>query len=201
MLFRSSSRFASTRITSILGISIGVLALIVVIAVMNGFQATSINSLLEISSYHVKCEIENIEESEKTNFELSESILAETECVVPIKESQCLLVGNRGKQNASVIRGIIPNICEVDKGFAEQAKITSGKFDIASEKSIVLGSSLARRLSVSVGDTVSVLFLAGNSDTELFSDNRDFVVTGIFESPYLDINSSFLFNCSIPVPL
>ena len=40
------SRLASTRIISAIGILFGVMALIVIIAVMNGFQATSINGLM-----------------------------------------------------------------------------------------------------------------------------------------------------------
>jgi lipoprotein-releasing system permease protein len=41
-------------VLSVLGIAVGVLALIVIIAVMNGFQLGFIESILEISSYHLR---------------------------------------------------------------------------------------------------------------------------------------------------
>ena len=187
-----SSRFASSRITSCLGIGIGTLALIVVIAVMNGFQATSINSLLEIGSYHVKCD--NVSEQDASFVVSCAEKIDETDCIVPMNEVQGLLVGNKGKQNAAIIRGVPENITEIDSGFAKQAKIVSGNFSLDQSKSVVLGSTLAHRLGVRVGDSVTVLMLSGNSDTELFSSERVLSVTGIFECPYLDINSSFAFT-------
>ena len=188
------------------------MALIVVIAVMNGFQSTSINSLLEISSYHVKCEFlssevlpsevlpnevlptEFSESSANKYFENLVSSMNETQCVLPMMESQALLVGSKGKQNAAIIRGVVPDIALVDSGFAQQAKIVSGSFDLTEPKTVVLGSTLSKRLGVRVGEPVSVLLLSGDADTELFADDRELKVTGIFECPYLDINAGFAFT-------
>ncbi|MDR2079964.1 MAG: ABC transporter permease, partial [Treponema sp.] len=43
-------------VLAILGIATGVLALTVILAVMNGFQLGFIESILEISSYHLRIE-------------------------------------------------------------------------------------------------------------------------------------------------
>ena len=48
------TRSAVTSVMPALGIGFGVMALIVVMAVMNGFQRGSIDALLEISSYHIR---------------------------------------------------------------------------------------------------------------------------------------------------
>ena len=58
----SSSRLVATKIFPSLGIGFGVMALIVIISVMNGFQSTSIDTLMEISSHHVRVKI-----NEKSN--------------------------------------------------------------------------------------------------------------------------------------
>ena len=50
----SSSRLVSTKILPSLGFGFGVMALIVIISVMNGFQSTSIDTLMEISSHHIR---------------------------------------------------------------------------------------------------------------------------------------------------
>ena len=52
---RRGSGNAST-LLSILGIAVGVMTLTVVLAVMNGFQLGFIESIVEISSYHLQCQ-------------------------------------------------------------------------------------------------------------------------------------------------
>ena len=52
---RQGSGNAST-LLSILGIAVGVMTLTVVLAVMNGFQLGFIESIVEISSYHLQCQ-------------------------------------------------------------------------------------------------------------------------------------------------
>ena len=60
-----SKRFASvdkkgnskvTGILAVLGIGFGVMTLITVMSVMNGFQMTSISPLIELDSFHVRSE-------------------------------------------------------------------------------------------------------------------------------------------------
>ena len=58
---------------------------------------------------------------------------------------------------------------------------------------IVLGYSLANHLGVSVGDCVNLLMLSGSSDVELFSEDRIFIVSGIFSCGYQEINSGYAF--------
>ena len=47
-------RTAVTSFLASLGVCFGVMALIVVMAVMNGFQMSYIDSIMEISSYHIR---------------------------------------------------------------------------------------------------------------------------------------------------
>ena len=49
-----NGRSAATSKLATLGICFGVMTLIVVMSVMNGFQMSFIDSILEISSYHVR---------------------------------------------------------------------------------------------------------------------------------------------------
>ena len=49
-----AGRSAITTILATLGISFGVMTLITVLSVMNGFQQTSVKPIMEISSYHLR---------------------------------------------------------------------------------------------------------------------------------------------------
>lgn len=182
---------AVTSILATLGICFGVMTLTVVMSIMNGFQMSFIDAIMEISSYHVRVTDLPVE-SEPLLYSAckeNKNVLS----VTPFYEAQTLMTGKRGRENAAIIRAISPSVYVDDTGFYKQLKITNGRFSLSSPDSIVLGSSLARKLNVTVGDTVNLLVLSGGSDVSLFSDDRYFKVTGIFTSGYAEINSSYSF--------
>jgi len=172
------------------GIAFGVMTLIVVMAVMNGFQSGYIESILELSSFHVRSyPVSQTETAALVDF-LKDSSLVRG--FSPFAEAQALSVGKSGRQEAAFIRFVPENILETDEGFANQISLQAGSFDLSGGK-VVIGSRLARVLGVGVGDTVSLLALSGSSDTELLSASRIFTVSGIFSCAYADINASFMF--------
>ena len=181
-------RSAATSILATLGICFGVMTLIVVMSVMNGFQMSFIDAIMEISSYHIR-----VTDVSEENESLLDEVCMKNKNVLSVTsfyEAQTLMTGKRGRENAAIIRAIEPDVYVNDKGFYNQINMISGAFNISQPDSIVLGSTLARKLGVSVGDIVNLLVLSGGSDVNLFSDDRFFKVTGIFTSGYSEINSS-----------
>lgn len=186
-----NGRSAVTSTLATLGIAFGVMTLIVVMSIMNGFQMSFITAIQEISSYHVRVkELDGNEEKSFQQFcENHKNIISVTD----FYEAQTLMSGKRGKENAAIIRAINPDAYEYDSGFRNELVITKGSFNLSDTGSIVLGSSLARHLGVTVGNEVNLLVLSGGNDVDLFSGERKFKVTGIFSSGYSEINSSFCF--------
>ena len=83
-----------------------------------------------------------------------------------------------------------------NSGVASPIRATSstrGDFDLATENSIVLGSELASYLGVAIGDKITILALTGGTGTDLFPDNCEFTLSGVFKSGYYEIDSSFAF--------
>ncbi|MCR4938542.1 MAG: ABC transporter permease [Treponemataceae bacterium] len=188
----SRGRAAASGVLASLGIGAGVAVLIVIVSVMNGFQAGYIKSIMEISSFHIRAVPETPPEDEKAFLKEilgTDGVLT----AVPMYEAQSLVVGKNGRQQSALIRGLPWYIFASDKGFAEQITVSAGRFDIKEEMTCVLGSSIARKLSVRPGDEVNLLALSGGEETELFSGDRKLKVTGIFSCGYADINSSFIF--------
>ena len=67
--FSLVDRKGSSKVNSVLaslGICFGVMTLITVISVMNGFQMSFIDSIMEISSYHIR--VKNIDENSSVDF-------------------------------------------------------------------------------------------------------------------------------------
>ena len=177
------SRSSATSFLAVLVICFGVMSLVTVVSVMNGFQMSFVNAIMELSSFHIR--VSNLESQAEADFLDSCADSKEIRCVSPFYESQALLVRNKSKESAGIIRGVDARTCEFDEGFA--------RFDLSSADSIVLGSYLAQSLGVTTGNTVNLLALSGGKDVELLSQNRQFKVTGIFECGYYDINQGYAF--------
>ena len=187
-IFLVSQRFARvdrkgksavTSVLATLGICFGVMTLIIVMSVMNGFQMSFIDSILELSSYHVQAKKTELSVSEKqlqTFCENNKNILS----VSPYYEAQTLMTSEYNKESAAIIRAVDPDCYFYDDGFSSQLRLRRGSFDLEEPNSIIIGSTLARNLGVAVGDVVNLFVLSGSDDVSLFSNDRNFEITGIF---------------------
>ncbi|MCR5188720.1 MAG: ABC transporter permease [Treponema sp.] len=184
-------RSAATSVLATLGIAFGVMTLIVVMSVMNGFQMSFIDSILELSSYHIR--VENLpsemEDSLIQKLKEDNHVISYT----PFYEAQALVTGKKGGASSVLIRAINQDVYDEDPGFKKEMKFISGSFDFSEKNSIVLGSSLARNLGLHLGDSVNLMVMSGGSDVNLFSNDRIFTVSGVFTSGYQAINNSYAF--------
>ncbi|MDR0599081.1 MAG: ABC transporter permease [Treponema sp.] len=186
----ANKRGAPPPALSILSIAAGVLALMVIIAVMNGFQLGFIESILEISSYYVRVDSPPSGEEGRALLEKIRA-LPGVKAVVPFREIQALIRGKEGQQGA-VIRGLPPEALREDPGMAEKLVFEEGSFDFAGEDSILLGAELAGRLQAGLGDTVQLVsisggtaLMAGGAEGGGFSQSS-FTVRGIFRCGFYE---------------
>jgi len=186
-----SGRSAVTSFLATLGICFGVMTLIAVMSVMNGFQMSFIDSIMEVSSYHIR--VSQVPSEKAPDFiklcKDNKSILS----VSPFYEAQTLMTDESGRESAAIIRAVAPELYDSDPGFKKEMQMVNGRFDLSTEDSIILGYTLARQLRVDVGDTVNLLVLSGGSDVSLLSGDRNFIVKGLFKTGYSDINSTYCF--------
>jgi len=183
---------SSSPVLSILGIAIGVMALIIIIAVMNGFQLGFIESIIEISSYHIRVENFNEEKAEEIqNIILSVPGVA---AAVPFKEFQALARGNRSGQQAVVVRGLNENTLELDNDMKNKLDFEEGFFNLSSGRNVLLGAELAVRMGLYIGDVINLYSITGlfSSSSDEGSQNN-YVVTGIFRSGYYEYDYSWIF--------
>jgi lipoprotein-releasing system permease protein len=159
----------------------------VILAVMNGFQLGFIESIIEISSYHLRAE--NFP-PEKTG--LLEDRLRETPglvSVVPFREFQGLIRGRRSTQHGVLVRCLPPDALARDPAMAAKLEIEAGAFDLAAPHSILLGAELARSLQLRLGDQVTLLSIPGlfmEMEDEDSGRVEEFTLTGIFRSGFYE---------------
>ncbi|GHV50245.1 hypothetical protein AGMMS49579_03520 [Spirochaetia bacterium] len=182
---RRGRKNSPSPILAILGIATGVLALIIILAVMNGFQLGFIESILEISSYHLRAE----EFPPERAAEIGDRIrsLNGISSVLPFREFQGLIRGRRTAQHGVVIRGIPADALLRDAGMAAKLEFESGSFDLENDHSILLGTELARALSVRLGDEITLFSIAGLfAEEDNSASVNSFTVTGIFRSGFYE---------------
>lgn len=185
-------RSAVTSRLATLGICFGVMTLTVVMSVMNGFQMSFIDAILEVSSYHLR--VMDLPASQESALMEACRNNKYVRACLPFYEAQALMTGEKGGAVSVNVRAADEAIYYEDEGFNQELRMISGSFDFSDADSIVLGSTLARNLGVRVGSQVNLLVMSGGSDVELFSSDRIFTVRGIFTTGYSEINSSYAFT-------
>ncbi|OHE67049.1 MAG: hypothetical protein A2001_08000 [Treponema sp. GWC1_61_84] len=190
---RRRDKSTPSSLLAVLGIATGVMSLTIVLSVMNGFQLGFIESILEISSYHVRVEgSDSPVPDEGLVRELS--ALPGTASVVPFLDVQTIIRGGKRSQAGCLLRGLPPEVRELDPGFSAQLEIETGSFDLVGKRSVVLGAELARNIGAGVGDTVVFLAFAGNALDSLSPEDAAFTVTGTFRSGFYEYDLGWAFT-------
>jgi lipoprotein-releasing system permease protein len=184
-------RNSPSPVLSVLGIATGVLALTVIIAVMNGFQLGFIESILEISSYHLR--LEDLPPEDGDEFSAKLRSLPEVFSVLPFRELNVLLRGRQINPRGALVRGVPSDAFDLDKGLARHLEIEEGFFDLDDPYNIVLGAELARQLSVRTGDQVSLLSITDGIRFEEEGGNDIYKVSGIFRSGFYEYDLGWAF--------
>ena len=187
-------------VLAILGIATGVLALTVILAVMNGFQLGFIESILEISSYHLRIEsFPSGAGGEALREKLS--ALPVSLAAVPFREIQGIARGRQRGIHGIAARGLPADALERDFGMAGKLVFEAGSFSLEDRSSILLGAELARRLDAAVGDWIALVsvsadmgdLFAGEAGEDGGADNSQFQVKGIFRSGFYEYDLGWAF--------
>ncbi len=180
---RRKERGNSATLLSTAGIAVGVMTLISVLSVMNGFQLSTIDAILELNSYHVRIDgAGTLPPASLESLRSAPGIRA----AFPFAEVQTLIRGVFPDPQICVLRALPDDIAELDPDLAGRLTMVDGSFDLAAERSVVLGSEMARFLGVRAGGEVSLLNLAGADFADLRPENLTFRVAGIFRSGYYE---------------
>ena len=191
-------------IISVGGIFLGVAALIIVLAVMNGFETELRTKILGINSHIVLMEynggMRNYKEVMR-DIEGVEGVVAST----PFIYSQAML--KKGKNVSGVVlRGLsiksaakVISLGKMEKGNIDylSPKARSSiklKADIAELPGIIIGKELSKSLGVSLFETMHVLSPMGvSTPMGMVPRMKKFLVVGIFDSGFYEYDSSLAF--------
>ncbi len=184
-------------VISVSGVAVGVMALIIVLAVMSGFEMELKDRILGATA-HVH--VTSLEGSVADPFALARRVGEVDEVVAtsPYIFSQ-VMISSGTSSTGAVLRGVdVDTIGTVTRlprdirmGRIEDLRKKSGK----GLPGIILGKELAANLGVSVGDVVEVLAPGGGNVTPMgaFPGVASYQVAGLSESGMYEYDSSFAY--------
>jgi lipoprotein-releasing system permease protein len=182
LLAKRKEKFISIiSLISVLGVAVGVCALIVVIGVMAGFDNELRDKIIGANS-HIVIEQEGGVQDAAT---MIKKIKTEPHVVsaAPFLDGQAFIKAKDSIQGIS-IRGILAD--EELKVSKVGSYIKAGSIDGLKNGGMVIGTEMAQRYGLKLGDTVSVL-------SPIDGSAKDFKVAGIFNSGYYEYDSGLAF--------
>ena len=186
---RKRNGFASfVTLISLMGVTLGVAALIVILSVMNGFEFELRERLLSMSAHGA---ISHNDESISDWQPTYETILEDNDVlsVSPIISIQGMLRNDQNNQGVE-INAVIPSY--EDKIIDNKVRFLQGGMEALKPglNSILLGRALARNLNVMIGDTLLLLIPSVNDYQEIEPILDRFIVRGIFEAGIQEYDST-----------
>jgi lipoprotein-releasing system permease protein len=186
---------------SVGGVSLGVMALIVVIAVMSGFGKDLRDKILGTNSHVV---VTNINRTGMNDYENIIKKIKQTEgvnAVAPFILNQVMLT--YGKNSIGVVvRGVDPDreaeVSDLEKNLVQGSlkllEDPESSFERTRRAGIILGKELAQRLGVHLDDAVSMISPASRvTPMGLIPKIKLFQVVGFFESGMFEYDSNLAF--------
>jgi lipoprotein-releasing system permease protein len=175
-------------IVSMAGIALGVMALIVVLSVMNGFQEELRSRILGVAAHlEIRGPADRLADWRGVLAQAQQN--QEVMAGAPYVDAQGMLA-NGDMVRGVIIRGVLPELENHVADFAQHMK--SGKLTNLKpgEFGIILGAELARILDVVPGDKLVLLTPQGNiTPAGVMPRVKQFTVTGIFEAGMFEYDS------------
>jgi lipoprotein-releasing system permease protein len=189
---------------SIAGIFLGVAALIIVLAVMNGFENDLRNKILGINSHIVLMQYSGaMRDYQKVMEKISEvdGVVAST----PFIYTQAMLK-NGGRTGGVVLRGMatdsapkVINLGRMQEGSLDNlSERNRSTLKLSKENSelpgIVIGKELAKNMGLFLFETVNIISPMGMATPMgMIPRMKKFVVVGIFDSGFYEYDSSLAY--------
>lgn len=194
---RKGDRFVSFIAgTSMVGIALGVAALIIVLSVMNGFQVDVRDRMLSVLP-HIQLIVPNEDPVAVTD---DWQKLARQAQQNPEVEGASAFVAAGGMlARGDVLKGVeIRGVDPANEGKVSELpqQMVSGSLDSLEPGSfhLVIGTNLAQYMGVTVGDTLLLMTPQGSINPSGFSPRmRQFTVSGIFNSGHYEYDSNMAF--------
>ena len=167
---------------SIIGLTIGCMAMILSVSILNGFESRVVSKII---GFEGDLRVTNVKDWSK--FESYISSLNGVKSTMLFQKRKSLLIGRNNSQRMVELKSIeIPKISEFYDLNIKQ--VNSSK-----TQQIILGEMTARRLNLNLGDEVRILSPIDNGSAWGLPIQVQCIVSGIFNVQVLDLDDKIAF--------
>jgi lipoprotein-releasing system permease protein len=192
---RKQAVFSVITIISVTGVMVGVMGLIVVLSVMNGFRADLLNKILGVNAHLlVRSYTGQLSDYEK----IIKDIAAEdgVVAVTPAIYSQ-VMINSAGRSSGAIFRGIdtatAGDVIDI-KPMIKQGQLKGLDEHNDGLPSIIIGKELASQIGVNPGDTLTVISPEGRlTPLGRAPNSREYRVVGLFISGMYEYDLTMVF--------
>lgn len=163
---------------SIIGIALGVATLIIALSVLQGFEKTIVQKIVDFDSHIQITSYKNILPDYKLILPRIENLLPPSANIIPYA-SNLAIISSKNVQEGVNVKGIFPG-----SPLNIKNNIVAGSFNIDEANTIVIGKKLADKLLVKAEDKITLFALNENQipSAENPPNILRLKITGIFES-------------------
>lgn len=194
---RRQSFISAISVFAVLGVGLGVAALIVVLGVMNGFTTDLRDKILGVNAHLMVGGFGSTMRDYREVMDQAARVPGVTG-VTPYIYSEVML-SSAGGVKGVILRGIDPDTASQVLNL--EKSMTQGRMEDISQDEppgIIIGSDLAKRQGLMLGSTVNLLSPAGRQSAAGFSPKvSSFRVAGVFRTGMIEYDSSLAY-ISIP---
>ena len=176
-------------IISTIGVTLGVAVLIVVLSIMTGFDEVWRDRILGFNAHvNILHNYGEIEDWETICVALEK--IDDVKAAAPLLDS-LVLMQSIDRIHTPLLRGVDLNQEKKINIVANQ--IISGRFSL-NKNELLVGSGLARRMNVKIGDSVKVIAPKDLLRGSRIKSSSEFIISGIFHMGMYDIDEGFAYT-------
>jgi lipoprotein-releasing system permease protein len=190
---------------SILGVTLGVAALTIVLAVTTGFQQEFRDKVLGVNAHVIVLKSQTTFAEYRDVMQTAQTIDPEVLAVQPFIFAEMLVTRGKGQLSGVAIKGVDPKlvhgVLDLDRHMIEGTVDSLAKETPAGElPPILMGKELAHKLKAKLGDDVTVVVPLSNIDWDTYRARssaprtRKFRVTGIFYSGFDEYDRRLMYT-------
>jgi len=193
---RKGQFFNLASVLAILGMTLGVAALVVVMAVISGFESTLKNAVIDVTGHILLLKRGEPLDPLETLEPRLRKLVPQIQSIAPFVHVEGI-IAHRGRIASVVVEGFNPT--GIEKTLRLSPRLILGKFNLGTGQEavppIIVGSALAKKLNLQMGDDVNIV-LPKNSPTVKvvgFSSRlKKFNVVGVIDLGMYEYDSRFL---------
>lgn len=185
---------------AVLGIGISIIPLIVVLVVSDGMIQGITSRTIELGTGHLQVinmrsisSYKNAETEKNVRsliLEFDEGNFVENAWIE--RQGNGLVIGKSGRSGGA-IRAVEPEFFTQNIRALNLIKVISGSLEFENNKSAILGTAIAEKLGLKVGDTCRIITISKNEKGKTIPRVSSFKISGLVSSGYQELDALWVF--------